>query len=126
MKNYIVSFLIFIVLIICICFSINYLDKSCTKLKSTSENIENVIDEGDYGSSYNLSIKLMDDWQKYSDVISIFTDHLEIDNINSEIWKLTQYTKCRNRDESLASIHNIKLMLKHIMELENVNIKNVF
>lgn len=126
MKNIITSFSIFALLVVSIFFSIHYLNTSNGKLKVKTETLENSISDKKWDSAYNESLSLMNDWDKHSDIISLFTDHLEIDNVNSEIWKLTQYTKCKNLDESLASVHNIKFMLKHIKDLEKVNIKNVF
>ncbi|MCS4464474.1 DUF4363 family protein [Clostridium botulinum] len=50
--------------------------------------------------------------------MSMVTNHSEIDNINIELWKLTQYVKCESEDESLASIHAVKFLLEHIMQME--------
>lgn len=51
--------------------------------------------------------------------------HSEVDNMNNELWKLTQYTKFNNKEESLASVHVIKFLLKHIIEMERINITNI-
>lgn len=125
MKNIVSSFIIFFTLLISIFFSINYLNKSCTTLENLDSKLENQIESNSWEYAYGTSLKLMEDWDKYSKVISVFVNHAEIDNINSELWKLTQYVKCRNSDESLASVHTIKFYLRHITELEKVNIQNI-
>lgn len=105
--------------------SINYLDKTCAKLVTASNQLEDTIKNDNWDKSYDLSIDLLNSWQKYSNTISIFIHHGEIDNINNELFKLTQYTKCKNKDESLASIHLIKLTIKHIREMESLSLKNI-
>lgn len=70
------------------------------------------------GKAYGKSLELFNDWQDNNFVISMVTNHSEIDNINIELWKLTQYVKCESEDESLASIHAVKFLLEHIMQME--------
>lgn len=125
MKNIVYSFTIFFAVLISIFFSINYLNKTCNNLETLDSKLENYIENASWENAYGTSLKLMADWDKYSKVISVFVNHAEIDNINNELWKLTQYSKCKNTDESLASVHVIKFYLKHIMEMEKVNIQNI-
>lgn len=125
MKNVIASFTIFIALILVILFSINYLNKTCNSFQQLSTNLEEITDDENWEESYKLSLKLLNDWNAKSKTICMFVHHQEIDNINNEIWKLTQYTKTKNKDETLASIHVIKFFLNHIADLEKVNIENI-
>jgi len=125
MKNIVASFIIFFALLISIIFSISYLNKTCITLENLDTKLENYIESSSWEDAYGTSLKLMEDWDKYSKVISVFVNHAEIDNINSELWKLTQYVKCKNSDESLASVHIIKFYLRHITNMEKVNIQNI-
>lgn len=126
MKNIITSFLIFIVIISSAFFSIKYLNRVCSTLEILSNQIENNIQDDDWNKAYGNSIKFLNEWDRYSQKVSFFTHHAEIDNVNNELWKLTQYTKEKNKDESLASAHVIKFLLKHISEMEKVNLQNIF
>lgn len=126
MKNIIASFALFITVMLIVVFSINYLETVCTKLEGLDVQIENNIKNDEWNKAYNNSIKFLNEWHDYSKTVSIFTHHAEIDNINMELWKLTQYTKCQTKDESLASAHVVKLLLNHIVEMEKVNSQNIF
>lgn len=126
MKNIITSFVIFIAIMLSAIFSIRYLNGVCIKLEGLSMQIENNIQSNEWNKAYNNSLKFLNEWDKYSKKVSVFTHHAEIDNINNELWKLTQYTKEKNKDESLASAHVIKFYLKHIVEMEKVNLQNIF
>lgn len=125
MKNVIISFSIFAIMLIFMILSLNYLTKISTELYNTNNNIEKAINEEKWDKSYKATLDLLDKWNNYSDKISIFVHHEEIDTINIEIWKLTQYTKEKNKDESLSAIHVVKHIMKHIESLERVNIQNI-
>lgn len=126
MKSVITSLTIFFVMIVGIFFSINYLNKICAKLEVSMVQIEKDIDGHLWDKAYDDSLNFLEEWKKSSHKISFFSDHIEIDNVNNELWKLTQYTKCKNEEESLASAHVVKFLLKHIPEREMVNTDNVF
>lgn len=126
MKNIIISFSIFILLIISVIFSINYLDTTCRRLLQLDNKIETSIDSKSWDGAYRYSLEFKKEWDKSSKYISIFTSHAEIDNIYNELWRLTQYTKTKNEEDSLASVHVIKYLLHHIVNMEQINIQNLF
>lgn len=125
MKNVLYSLIIFIALLISVFFSIKYLNKSCSSLEALDTKLETLIEDSSWDNAYASSLELMNDWDHYSKVITIFVNHAEIDNINNELWKLTQYTKFKNRDESMACVHTVKFYLSHIRDMEKVNIQNI-
>jgi hypothetical protein len=126
MKNLIASFIIFIVMVSTVFFSINYLNSACKKLNVLNTQIEKSIEEDSWNEAYDKSLKLLDTWDGYTRKLSVFVNHCEIDNLNNEIWKLTQYTKCHNKDESLASNTLIKFLFEHIVNMEKINMQNIF
>lgn len=126
MKGVIISLTIFIIMFIGVFFSINYLNKICTKLEISTVQIEKDITAHSWDKAYDSSLDFLKQWDKLSDKVSIFSHHAEIDNVNNEVWKLTQYTKCKNEEEALASTHVIKFLLKHIVDMERVNPQNIF
>ncbi|MCY6369557.1 DUF4363 family protein [Clostridium ganghwense] len=125
MKNVIASFIIFLILIICILFSINYLEKTCSHYKNITSSLENTIKDGSWEESYEISIKLLKNWEKDSKVISIFIDHEYIDDMHVELLKLTQYVKYKNKSDSLASLHSIKFLIDDIIDFEKTTIQNI-
>ena len=125
MKNIIISLIIFIALIFGVFISLNYLSNMCDDLVKKGDAIEDQIAKDNWEEAYNSSMKLTNEWREHCDTISFFVHHQEIDNIDNELWKLSQYTKCKNKDESLASIHVVKFYINHIKNLENVSIQNI-
>lgn len=126
MKNIFISVIVFVVILFSAYFSIRYLNSICTKLTKMDDQLENYVNNEDWDKSYKVSLEFFENWEHYRDKISVFVHHGEIDNISMELWKLTQYVKCRNKDESLASIHSLKFLMKHISDMEKVNFQNIF
>ncbi|ADK13366.1 DUF4363 family protein [Clostridium autoethanogenum] len=126
MKSSITSFTIFILMMLSILFSIQYLNTICSKLESSNIKIEKSIESNSWNEARKNYENFMIQWEKYSPKVSIFSNHNEIDNINSELWKLMQHITYRNGEESLASINVIKNLLHHILKMEQLNIQNLF
>ena len=87
--------------------------------------LEELVSSESWEKAYCKALELFNDWQDNHFVISMVINHSEIDNINNELWKLTQYVKCKSEDESLASIHVVKFLLEHIIKMEKINIENI-
>lgn len=126
MRNFTISIIIFLIVLLCIFFSINYLSRISSNLGKLNDELEEHITNDDWEKAYKTSMDVTQKWQKHSKIIKIFVNHQEIDNIELELWKLPQYVKERTKDEALASVHVLKFLLAHIYNLEKVNIQNIF
>ena len=125
MKNVTISLIIFIIMVISIAFSINYLNKITDDLGRLNDEIEQYITDINWDKAYKSSIEYTEKWKDYSEKLKLFVDHQEMDKIETELWKLIQYIKEKAKEEALASIHVLKYLVDHISELEKVNIQNI-
>jgi hypothetical protein len=126
MRNLLISATLFVTMLIAIFFSNQYLSRICSDLTKTSTTLEDQITNEKWKEAYDTSMKLTSKWKNYCTKLSIFVDHEEIDNIDHELWQLTQYTKCENKDESLAGVHVIKFFISHITNMEKISVQNIF
>ncbi|MCI1944781.1 DUF4363 family protein [Clostridium luticellarii] len=126
MKSTIISFSIFVLMLFCIIFSINYLNTICTKLQDSNIKVEKSIQSSSWKEAYENSQNFMEEWEKYYPKLSIFSDHNEIEDISNESQKLLQHIKHKNSEESLSSANVIQNSLKHIREMQQLNIQNLF
>lgn len=125
-KKIYISFIVFIALIFAAFFSIKYLKFVCDKLTKLDSTVEEYVNNDNWQEANKASIECLESWKNYSDKISVFVNHAEIDNINMELYKLTQYVKTEDKEESLASINALKFLLEHIVNLEKINLQNIF
>ena len=126
MKSVYISLSIFFIMLIFMLFSISYLNKVCIKLEKESNNLEEIINKGDWDEAYITSKDLLERWEIHSRVLPMFENHEEIDTLSSELLKLTQYVKCKNKSESLASVHAVKFYFDNMKSLQKINFQNIF
>lgn len=126
MKNIFVSIILFIMLLLLIILPPRYLSRICGTLTDKTDDIELLVSNENWDDSYILSVQLLESWQEDKNVFTIFAPHDEIDDVNMEIYKLSQYVKSRDKSESLASIHLIKFLVNHLNELNKVSLQNIF
>lgn len=126
MKKVVMSFIISVIMITAMCFSIKYLTKVSQNLGRLNDEIEQNIIDDNWEEAYKTTLEFTDKWKDYSKKIKLFSNHQEIDNIEIELRKLPQYIKEMSKDESLASVNVLKFLLDHIAELEKIKIQNIF
>jgi cell division protein FtsL len=126
MRSTITSITIFIIMVICIGFSVNDLKKAIYELNCSTFKIENSINSNSFEKANASLEEFKNIWNTYSHKISMFTNNNELDDINNEIDKLNEYITYKNKEQCLISINIIENILKSISELEDANIYNLF
>ena len=125
MKNTIISFSLFFLVLGFVSFSNNTLVKFCNKTLEISNEIEGFIGEGKWKESYDKTLELKSIMSENFPSISIYINHTDMDNLNIEILKLTQYVKEQDSAEGLATLHVIKCYAEYMKELQEINIVNI-
>jgi len=126
MRNVWIAFSLFILMIIGIFFSVNAINRSCNHLQNLNSTLESYILKENYQDAYNLSLDYIAQWKKTSKFLTLYIHHEDIDHIDSEVLKLTQYIKMKDNSEGLATVHVLKYLVAHIMSHEKVSISNIF
>ena len=125
MKNTIISFMLFFSVLAFVIYSNNTLVKFCNKTLELSDEIEIFICEEKWKESYEKSLELKSVISEKFPSISIYINHTDMDNLNIEILKLTQYVKEEDSAEGLATLHIIKCYAEYMKELQEINIINI-
>lgn len=126
MKNMIFTCIIFFSMLFILFFASKYIILTCDKLLDVSSKIEENIVNDNWDESYMLSFELLNIYEGHIANLTLFLNHTDFDNIYSEIIKLSQYSKCENKDEALSSIHVVKTLISHVKELESITVGNIF
>ncbi|MCB2290468.1 DUF4363 family protein [Clostridium sp. CS001] len=126
MKNILAAFSLFIIMIIGIFLSTNFINQSSMHLQDLNSTLENYITKEDYDNAYTLSLDYISQWKKTSKILTIYIHHEDLDHIDNEVLKLTQYIKVKDKSEALATVHVMKYLIDHIMDHEKVSISNIF
>lgn len=126
MKNILAAFSLFIIMIIGIFLSTNAINRNCSHLQNLNCALESNIIKENYGDAYNLSLDYIVQWKKASNFLTIYIHHEDLDHVDNEVLKLTQYIKTKDKSEALATVHVMKFLIDHIKSHEKVSISNIF
>lgn len=126
MKNIYLAFSIFIIMIIGIFLSINAINRSCDHLQNLNCTLESYILKENYKAAYTLSLDYITQWKSDSKFLTLYIHHEDLDHVDNEVLKLTQYIKVKDKSEALATVHVMKYLVDHIKSHEKVSISNVF
>lgn len=126
MKNVYVAFSLFIIMIIGILLSTNELNRRCDYLQNLNCTLESYITNKNYNDAYKLSLDYIEQWKKDTKFLTFYIHHEDLDHIDNEVLKLTQYIKVKDRSEGLATVHVMKYLVDHIRSHEKVSISNIF
>ena len=126
MKKIIISFAVFILLIVSILFSLSYLNTERVNFERLCDNLAEYVDKDDWNNAYCESLKILEDWQTHSNIIAMYVDHTEIDNINNELYKLIPYVKNEEKGEVAATLNLLRYLIEHISNMEKITLKNIF
>ncbi|MBU3145465.1 DUF4363 family protein [Clostridium sp. CF012] len=126
MKNVYLAFSLFIVMIIGIFLSIIVINRNCDHLQNLNSTLESYILKENYKDAYTLSLDYIAQWKSDSKFLTLYIHHEDLDHVDNEILKLTQYIKTRDKSEALATVHVMKYLIDHIKSHEKVSISNIF
>ncbi|MFL0246519.1 DUF4363 family protein [Candidatus Clostridium stratigraminis] len=126
MRNVAISVVIFIIMILAMTISLSYLNKITNNLENLNMQIETYINDRNWDEANKAATDFSEKWDKYTNIIKLFVNHQELDNIEIELSKLTQFVREKTPDESLANVHTLDFLLNHITNLEKINLQNIF
>ncbi|MCR3758827.1 DUF4363 family protein [Clostridium felsineum] len=125
MKNIIIALSIFAAVVLMSFFSIQYLNKTCNKLLSVSNKIQNSLEKGSYSKADYYEKEFEKEWYKESSILSAFIHHMETDDISLEVERLSQSIKYKEKKDAMESAHSLTFLIKHLSLLEKINIENI-
>ena len=125
-KSTITSCVLFLLLLISATFSSFYLHNFCVDFSNKYDELEELIVDENWDESYNYVIELLEETSKKGKLTAVIINHQEVDNLELELYTLTQYVKNKNLDLSLSTLHRRKFNLENIQKLKEFTLENIF
>lgn len=125
-KSTITSCILFILLLITATFSSFYLHNFCIDFSNKYDELEELIVAENWDESYNYIVDLLDETSKKGKITSMMINHQEVDDLELELYTLTQYIENKDMDLSLVTLRRIKFDLENIRKLNEFNLENIF
>lgn len=106
--------------------SIKYLDNTSQKIDSLLSKVEDHIKSGDWEKAKDWVEKAESEWKKIDRKWALLVEHREIDEIEINMEKLKSFVESKNRDQSMAQLKTVKMLLKYVPENEKPTFENIF
>lgn len=126
MKNLLIALIIFSSLLGFVYYADYTLLKLCENITTSSDEIELLIEDGNWDEACKNSTILMDLIEGNGLIVSVYINHNDFDNLQDEALQLSIYTSCKNTMESLVSVNTLKNSALNLISLHKTNIKNIF
>lgn len=125
-RSTITSCVLFLLLLVSATFSSFYLHNFCVDFSNKYDELEELIVDEKWDESYNYVIELLEETSEKGKLTAVIINHQEVDNLELELYTLTQYVKNKNLDLSLSTLHRMKFDLENIRKLNEFTLENIF
>ncbi|HHW48411.1 MAG TPA: DUF4363 family protein [Clostridiaceae bacterium] len=107
-------------------FMTNALSKSSKELGKKITEIEKYIQSEDWNKAMETLNSLKKDWEKTKSTWSMLIDHIEVDNIETSLTRVSKYVELRHAAYAMTEISVLKQYIDHIPEKESFTLENIF
>ena len=126
MSRFIISIVIFTVIIAGSIGSVLYVSATEEKLQTNLDSIINAIYNDDMQLAEKLSEDFVKNWDSAEPFFITLIRHHSVDEITKYSSRLTSYCKYGTKSDVLAEINMIKTILKHMRDDEKPELHNIF
>lgn len=103
-----------------------YLDRSSAELAEHLEKVGRALDEENWEEGHQAFIAFEKRWDKTRLKWALFTDHLELDNLEMKLARLREHLHTGDRESGRADYGEALMLLKHIPERMRLTLSNTF
>lgn len=125
MKGFIVTLIIFILIIVGLFFYASYMDSAFSDLLTLLDETENSINTKDFSGAYRYADKFSKALIKKSYTLYFFADRCPIDNALVESSRLKSFIKSEDDAEASSVLSGLKTMLNKISEKASLRLYNI-
>lgn len=102
-----------------------YLETSSNKILIEIVQLEENLLNNDFKSAEKIAEDIETKWQNTEIKWSFLVNHHELDHITTYLRNTIEYIKFEDLSNSMTNLQALKHYIKHIPQLEDVNLKNI-
>lgn len=125
MKGFIVTLIIFLLIITGLFFYASYMDSAFSDLLVLLNETESLINTGDFSEAYRCADKFSEMLIEKSYTLYFFADRCPIDNAVVESSRLKSFIKAEDDAEASSVLSGLKTMLNKISEKASLKLYNI-
>jgi len=126
MKQYIILISAIVLIIGLNILQTNYLKKTSEEILDNINNIKVSLNNEEYDLAYNEILDLEKNWESKRNGWDILTEHDDVEEFESCLTSLKEFTRSHNLSESLSENAKLKQRIEHILENESLSFATIF
>ena len=103
-----------------------YLDRTSGELAAQLEKVGRAMEEENWEEGQRAFIAFEKRWDEVRLKWALFTDHMELDNLEMKLARLREHLHIRDKANGRADFGEALMLLKHIPERERLTFSNIF
>lgn len=103
-----------------------YLDQTSHQLINQLETVGRAVDEENWEKSHEAFTTFKKNWDDTSLKWALFTDHLELDNLEMKLARFKENLHSRDKNSARGDFGEALMLLKHIPDRGRLTWSNVF
>lgn len=126
MKQWLVLIISIFIIIFSGIYEVKYLKETSNYLLSDIEYCRNAIENNNYNLANKHIENVYSTWENIDNIWSIFIDHDEIGNIEEELLQFKIYIEEENKSEAIVACKELKRIILHSVDKQELSVANVF
>lgn len=118
-------FLLLLFIILSTSLTTKYLKSSSDHFVNMIKSIEKSTNSNQWQEASSKVEVLYKEWKKTEDTWAVFVNHHEIDSISTTFLQAIANINMLNKAETLSNLYVLMHYIKHIPEIEKLNLKNI-
>lgn len=102
-----------------------YLDRTAGELVAMLGEVGKAVDREDWTESERAFAAFKKRWGEVRRNWAMFTDHMELDNVEMRIARLKELLRSQDQTEARAEFSEALMLIEHIPERERLTLRNV-
>lgn len=102
------------------------LSDSVAWMRDGISSVENKLKENNENDAQNEFFELKEKWEEEAEKLSLFVEHNELEKVGNDIVIIESNFSQNESDELFENIADLKYMLSHIEEKNQLKLKNIF
>lgn len=125
MKSFICSVLVLILVILGICYYEYSVGKYKAEIDSMIKSIEQSVYDENIDSARKDIDKLNDRWDKIKNVLMMFNDHKDLNEMSQTLRMLKAFSEFEEYDEMYSNLETFKLLFSQAVESSKPTLANI-
>lgn len=126
LKEYVIIIVILVIVFLIEYVTSKQLGEATAWMRDGITSIENKMNENNESEAEKEFYELEEKWRSECEKLSLFVEHNELEKVSKEVALINSNFKTNKKSETLEKISELKFMLEHIEEKNQLKLKNVF